>query len=109
MGYSHLIAGKCSFTDDALHEGVYPEALWFLGSGIAIILAGIINMMLLITRLRSVQMIAAIVNMLMTVLFAIATKAVTEPQVYIGIYLFGTGVVLSLLFRKPIKHPAGFG
>jgi hypothetical protein len=76
------------------------DTLWFLGSGIAIILAGLFNILLLWQNTRPTILFTLGVNILMTGLFLIATQVLYGNQVYIGIGLFGIAAVLVLLELK---------
>jgi hypothetical protein len=73
------------------------ETLWFLGAGIAIILAGLINVIDLTVSNRLVKTIVLFVNVLMTALFCLALVAVGDVQVYMGISLFAAASISRVL------------
>ena len=88
-----------------LHMNV--DTLWFVGAGMAIIFAGLLN---LIANERSsskiAKPIAIVVNALTCALFCFALVILNEPQVYIGIILFliATGAfILQLTSLKSLK------
>lgn len=79
------------------------DALWFIGSGIAIILAGLFNMLVCMNEGRTVQIVTVIVNVFITGLFVAAMQVLHGPQVYIGITLFLLAAVLTML-RMRARH-----
>ena len=65
------------------------DTLWFVGSGMAIIFAGLLNLVA-IDRGGSkfTKAIAVIVNAFNCIMFCFALAILNEPQVYIGITIF---------------------
>ncbi|MBA4047562.1 MAG: hypothetical protein C0476_03365 [Sphingomonas sp.] len=81
------------------------EALWFLGAGLAIVVAAAANLVeLQSTGLRSRLLVAA-VNFAMTGFFAAAWLVLPEPQVVVGGVLF-LGLALSTLVTRAPTAPA---
>jgi uncharacterized glyoxalase superfamily protein PhnB len=69
--------------------------LWFIGAGLALLLSGILNIVAVANceqRLLSYITIGA--NIVLLALFILARQALKEPQVYIGIYLYLTLILL---------------
>ncbi len=79
------------------------DTLWFLGAGIAIIFAGLFNVLFLLVCATPLRNVTLIVNVAMTGLFLFALKVLFGSQVYVGISLFGIATVLILLQKKQYK------
>lgn len=64
--------------------------LWFVGAGMAIIFAGLLNLVA-IDRGGSkfTKVIALIVNAFNCIMFFFALSILNQPQVYVGILIFG--------------------
>ncbi len=75
-------------------------ALWFIGTGIAIIFAGFINLI----RIKSVEnivfKISILTNISMMLLFFLSFFILQEPQVIVGVILFGTSLYFSSIKNK---------
>jgi hypothetical protein len=71
-------------------------ALWFVGSGVAIIFAGLINLVKTKSAEKIVFRICLLTNFIMTVLFVTALITMQNPQVFIGIFIFAIAMILSL-------------
>ena len=72
------------------------DALWLIGTGAAIIFAGFINIIAIKKSGNLVRNICILTNASMTFLFLISLFALKEPQVFVGVILFGTSLYLSL-------------
>ncbi|MFN2438926.1 MAG: hypothetical protein ABR503_06975, partial [Chitinophagaceae bacterium] len=72
--------------------------LWFVGAGMAIIFAGLLNLVA-IDRGDSkfTKAIAVIVNAFNCTMFCFALPILNEPQVYVGIIIFLITTVAFLL------------
>lgn len=70
-------------------------ALWFIGTGIAIIFAGFINLLRIKSVEKIVFKICILTNFIMMFLFFISLFILKEAQVIVGIILFGTSLYLS--------------
>jgi hypothetical protein len=83
-----------------------PGHLWFIGSGIAIVFAGFINLMGdVAVEGKGQRLIVLFTNFIMAALFIVATFVLNEPQVYIGIILFGMLGILSMLTKtENVEH-----
>ena len=97
LGAIHIYFSTCYETFDT-------DTLWFIGSGIAIILAGLINLMKTKSSDKIVYHVCLITNLLITILFCLALLALHGPQVYIGIILFALAFVLSLNRTSPVSR-----
>lgn len=76
--------------------------LWFIGSGVALVLSGLINGIASESGVsKRTKWIALLCNILMCGLFILSIPVVQGPQVYAGIGLFLCASTLSILrFRK---------
>jgi Na+-driven multidrug efflux pump len=78
------------------------DALWFISAGIAIILVGLINVILLrgAGKDRVVRWIGFGTNLIVVLLFAAALLVLRAPQVFIGLFLSGFTAAASLLLSR---------
>lgn len=78
------------------------NALWFIGSGLAIIFAGFLNIVFAfdISGNIATKWLCFIANATSMLLFALALTLFTEPQVFIGLALFAFATVATLLLRQ---------
>src|SRR5918999_589739 len=78
-------------------------ALWFAGTGVAIILAGFLNVILLRDAGKDavVRVLCLVTNLTFAVMFASALLVLPQPQVFVGAGLFIAATLLSLI--KPRK------
>lgn len=78
------------------------RALWFASAGVAIILAGFLNLILLrdVGKDRVVWVICLLTNLFFAVLFAVALSLLNQPQVFLGIALFVVAIVTSFTIKK---------
>src|SRR5436190_12209428 len=89
FGMVHIYFARCLDSFDTY-------ALWFIGSGIALIFAGFINLIKAKSSERIVYAICILTNIITTILFCVALIAMKNLQVYIGIVLFAIASLLSL-------------
>lgn len=94
--------------------GVFEtDDLWFLGSGVAIILSGLLNIIAVINcGQRWLRNLTLASNIIMLVLFLFARQVIQGPQIYIAMYLYLAAILLPLvqLLRSTkrsneYKHP----
>ena len=72
--------------------------LWFIGSGIAVIFAGLLNYVAIERGgTRFSKSIALLVNTISCGLFFLALPILGEPQVYIGIVVFAITTIAFLV------------
>jgi hypothetical protein len=78
------------------------SALWFAGTGVAIILAGFLNLVLLrdVGKDRLVWVLCSLTNLIFAVLFAAALFLLPQPQVFFGMGLFLVATVVSLMVER---------
>ena len=75
------------------------DAMWFLGSGIALILAGFLN----VAAIRVggsdqvVRFLCLTANVIFVVLFAVALWALSQPQVFVGVGLFLVATIVVIV------------
>jgi hypothetical protein len=78
------------------------KAMWFAGAGVAIILAGFLNLILLrdVGKDKLVWMLCFLTNLFFAALFAVALSLLNQPQVLLGVALFITATITSFTIRK---------
>lgn len=83
------------------------DAMWFLGTGIAIILAGFLNVTVIRTsgNDRVVNLLCLTTNLTFAILFTVALLLLSQPQVLVGIVLFA--VAAGVVAVKSRRQPAG--
>ncbi len=84
------------------------DTLWFVGAGMSIIFAGLLNLVA-IDRGGSkfTKGIAILVNALNCVMFCFALPILNEPQVYVGIIIFlitTVAFIVELIRHKQIRR-----
>jgi hypothetical protein len=91
LGVVHV---SFAFPIDELTEGT----LWFIGSGVALILAGLINWIASEPVIsQRTKWVAFVSNILMCSLFIIAMPIIDGPQVFIGVGLFTIATFLVIV------------
>ena len=90
----------CSFTFRNYY-GISYEAAWFLGTGVAIVLAGFLNIALLRTGARDVVIwtMALIANVFFLLGFAASSYMMRQPQVFVGAALFLTATTYCFVVK----------
>jgi peptidoglycan/LPS O-acetylase OafA/YrhL len=93
-----------------LHIGFTPfnyrrfdmGAMWFVGAGVAIILAGFLNVAVIREAGKDavVRSLCVIANASFALLFGAALFQFPQPQVFVGLTLFGVAGVCALLTRR---------
>jgi hypothetical protein len=75
------------------------RALWFASAGVAIILAGFLNIILLrdVGKDKVVWLFCIITNVIFAVMFSVTLVLMWQPQVFVGIALFVAATALTLL------------
>lgn len=78
------------------------RALWFTRAGVAIILAGFLNLILLRDsgKDKLVRILCLLTNTFFALLFAAALLLLPQPQVFFGSLLFAAAAVTSLSVNK---------
>lgn len=85
------------------YDSISVRALWFVGTGVAIILAGFLNLVLLrdAGKDRVVRMLCCLTNLFFALLFAAAALLLLpQPQVFFGSALFAVAALLSLAVNR---------
>jgi hypothetical protein len=103
----HKIATSLIITLGLVHIGfTYHDydrftigAVWFIGTGVALILAGFLNVTLRrdVSKDRLVQWLCHSTNIIFTLGFAGAILMLPQPQVFIGLLLFASATVSGFL------------
>jgi len=80
------------------------DAMWFFGTGVAIILAGFLNVTVIRTSGgdRIVNLLCLTTNLAFVILFIVALMLLSQPQVLVGIALFAVAAVLVAV--KSLSH-----
>lgn len=75
------------------------RALWFASAGVAIILAGFLNIVLMrdAGKDKVVWLLCVLTNIIFAVMFSAALYLMQQPQVLIGIALFAVATILAVL------------
>ena len=84
LGLAH-----CGFTF-LNYSGLSMDAFWFLGTGIAIVLAGFLNVAMIRDRGHDtvIWLMTLLTNLSFLLLFALASFMLHEPQVFLGLTIF---------------------
>jgi hypothetical protein len=103
----HKIATALIIALGLLHIGFTPfnyrsfdmDAMWFLGTGMAIILAGFLNLVVIREAGKDmlIRMLCLITNAGFVLLFGLALFRLAQPQVFVGLALFGMAGVCGFL------------
>lgn len=93
LGVLHTLVTFCE------HDSFSVEAMWFASAGVAIILAGFLNIVLLrdVAKDTVVWTLCIITNLIFAVMFVLALLVLPQPQVFVGAGLFIAVTVLSLI------------
>ena len=93
-----------------LHIGFTPfnysrfdmDAMWFVGAGVAIILAGFLNVAVIRDAVndRVIRTLCVMTNASFALLFGVALFQLAQPQVFVGLALFGVAGVCALFTRR---------
>lgn len=93
LGILHVLV---TFHD---YDSFSVRALWFASAGVAIILAGFLNIILLrdVGKDTVVWTLCLITNLIFAVMFTMALLVLPQPQVFVGAGLFIAATVFSLI------------
>ncbi len=93
LGVLHVLV---TFHD---YDSFSLRALWFASAGVAIILAGFLNIILLRGAGKDtvVWTLCIITNLIFSVMFVLALMVLPQPQVFVGAGLFIAATILSLI------------
>lgn len=95
------------FVATRIYPAVTVEALWFSGTGLALLAVALINLLRLREPTRLSAIVASAVNVLTTIFMVVLASIHPAPQVLFGLALF---VALTLCSsRPPRKAKAGEG
>jgi hypothetical protein len=81
------------------YDSLTVRALWFASAGVAIILAGFLNIVFLrdAGKDRVVRLLCLITNLIFAVMFILASFILPQPQVFVGAGLFIAAILFSLI------------
>lgn len=92
LGLGHLTLGAIAFEPRTL------DALWFQGSGVAIVLGGLLNLFAQLACYgKGGRALLGIANLAALGFFALALMVVPEPQVIFGTFLFAALLVIAVI------------
>ena len=83
-----------------IYGSISLDALWFAGSGLAVIAVALMNLMARSNEASDRGIILALGNAMMTGFFGLAWTVLKEPQVVIGFVVFLALTGLTLFFRR---------
>jgi TRAP-type C4-dicarboxylate transport system permease small subunit len=83
------------------YHGLSYDAVWFLGTGVGIVLAGFMNIAMLRDGGRDtiIWAMALVTNLFFVLGFAAASYMMREPQVFIGASLFLATTIYSSVVK----------
>ena len=93
LGLLHVLV---TFHD---YDGFNLRALWFASAGVAIILAGFLNIILLreVGKDRVARLLCLVANLIFAVMFVLALLILPQPQVFVGAGLFIAAALISVI------------
>lgn len=93
LGVLHVLV---TFRD---YDSFSVRALWFASAGVAIILAGFLNIILLreAGSDRVIWSLCFITNLIFALMFGLALLVLPQPQVFVGAGLFIAATLFSIL------------
>jgi hypothetical protein len=93
LGVVHVSFTACAYDNFSL------AAFWFIGSGMAIVFAGFLNLMFLKINEKDliVWMLCLLGNLFSTFLFIAGLFIIGEPQVFLGTLLFSFAALATFL------------
>ncbi|MDQ3322834.1 MAG: hypothetical protein M3525_10475 [Acidobacteriota bacterium] len=99
LGVVHILFTVCVYDNFSL------DAFWFIGSGLAIVFAGFLNLMFLkFTRKDlTVWILCLLGNLFSTGFFVVGLFVIGEPQVFVGTLLFSFAALATFLNRGTEK------
>ena len=86
--------------------GISFDAVWFLGTGVAIVLAGFLNVVMLRDGGKDtvIWIMGLVTNLFFLLGFWAASYMMRQPQVLIGAILFSITTVFSFRAHDGFKH-----
>ncbi len=78
------------------------SALWFASAGVALVLAGFLNLILLrdAGKDKVVWLLCLLTNIIFAVMFALALFLLSQPQVFVGVALFVAAAITGFLIPR---------
>ena len=89
------------------YHGLSYDAVWFLGTGVGIVLAGFMNIAMLRDGGKDtvIWAMALITNLFFLLGFGAASYMMREPQVFVGAALFFAATIYSFIVNPKIERP----
>ena len=96
LGVLHIFVTFVDYDEFSL------RALWFASAGIAIILAGFVNLILLrdLGKDKVVWLLCLCTNFIFAGMFAAVLFLMQQPQVFLGVALFAIASITSYLIHQ---------
>lgn len=96
LGLLHVLVTFVDYDEFSL------RALWFAGAGVAIILSGFINLILLRDPVgdRVIRLLCLTTNVVFVIMFCAALYLMQQPQVFIGVALFAAATIVAFFIHK---------
>ena len=96
LGCAHILFTFHDYDEFSL------DAMWFAGSGLALVFAGFLNVAHLRGggRDRVVRALTVLTDALCAALFVAALSLMRQPQVYAGVALFALAAVFTALLKR---------
>lgn len=78
------------------------RALWFASAGVALVLAGFLNIVLLrdVGKDKVVWLLCLITNIIFAAMFTLALSLMMQPQVFVGLALFAAATITAFLLPR---------
>lgn len=96
LGFLHILFTFHDYDEFSL------RALWFASAGVALILAGFLNIVLLrdVGKDSVVWLLCILTNIIFAVMFTAVLYLMQQPQVFVGVALFIIATISAILQRK---------
>jgi hypothetical protein len=96
LGLLHVLVTFVDYDEFSL------RALWFASAGVAIILAGFLNLVLLrdAGRDKIVWLLCLFTNIVFVIMFAAALYLMQQPQVFLGVALFAVTTFIAFVIYR---------
>ena len=78
------------------------DAMWFLSAGLAIILAGVLNLVVIreAGKDRLIWALCIIIDAIFAAMFSVALFMLTQPQVFVGVALFAIAMICTVFAKN---------
>ena len=96
LGLLHVLMTFVDYDEFSL------RALWFASAGVAIILSGFLNLILLRDggKDRVLWLLCLLTNVVFVIMFVAALYLMQQPQVFLGVALFALATIVALFIHQ---------